>query len=149
MIMVRNANDISQIAEFSINNNNIRYFRANNEASIKTAGNYDILDNTFVSLYVNDGKYYLRVGNHDYLLDEIEIRHKNRLCRSNLIVTKKGRELANLNYKKNITLRDMLFSFFDFGWPIEAEDLDYGLFVFNVSQSPERQQIGKNQNSEL
>lgn len=146
MILVRNFNTYLHLAKFNFGGE-IEYVKIDDK-KVSALGSYDKLGGKFLSLYSYRGQNYLRLDSEDYIFGDLRIKHKSKFGKSKLIIIKNGEQVANIRYRIKLDIRDLFSSFFDFGWPVEAEDLDYGLFIYNISKSTERQEILLNPESD-
>lgn len=82
---------------------------------------------------------FLRVGSQCVpLKDDVEITVDELTAADRILtITKAGRTIATLRYAIDLTQK------FDFDLTpgVEDEDFDFGLFVYNIHKSDERQRI--------
>lgn len=123
--------------------------QSKNGARRDTCGSFSFLSGVFVALYCFEKALFLRIGEAclalgDDLVVHIQgieptqelIAQRARLDRT-LIVEKAGSEITRLHY-----VYDLSGQFPDDPTPfIDDEGFDFGLWISNITKSPERQQV--------
>jgi hypothetical protein len=110
----------------------------NASSSTSFDGFFSLLSEQFVALYRAEGALHLRLADlRVSLAPDVIVEVSGDVQRRVLVVMRSGTEVARLQYAL-----DPRSYFKDDPTPfLELEDLDFGLFISNVSKSPERQRV--------
>lgn len=103
-------------------------------------GECDLITGHFLSHYVCCGELYVRLDDNVSLISDITIQHGVRLGRGMLVIKFPGKEDVHLSYKLLDSWKEFLMIVLSFDKP-DAEDIDYGLFLYNIKNDINRQNI--------
>ena len=141
MILVNNTNDVYQLAEFDLGSSDVNFHKVTKHPFEKSSGSYSMLNDVFLSLYKLNDIIYLRVGDNDCIFEKLKIEYFNKRSKSKFVIWNDEEKILSLDYKISLGLKDKFFSFLSFDHVLDTEELDFGLYIYNISRNKERQKI--------
>ena len=137
-MLLQSNDDFDELIELNTLTNQIVYFskRRDKLAYEKIQGRYSIINNHFLGFYRDKNLLHFRLDDQDFILEE-NIKFSFTFSGSDRLIhiSSENETLSSYSY----SLKDAIIPLEQDITPfIEAEDFDFGLFVFNVIQNAHR-----------
>lgn len=150
MLLLRSANRFDLVGRFDRGRGLLseKVVRGNEAQRLPTAGYYSHFGDDLVALYADDGTVWLRIGDEEIRADAVNADwspehsiRRLRLVHDGEVVREVSYRLPMTNSSRRSTSGEAQDGVVDTTAFVEAEDFDFGLFIANVLNDPERQRV--------